>query len=137
MSVRTLQAIERIIEVTRGTDTPIPFTLQLDADGQPAEENETPVDLTGDTVRFVVKSTPGATTALIDTVVSSHTAPLLGQTSVTVTDAETEAMLALGVSHVTAFYELRHIESGPSPPERVFYKGAFRVVETPRAPSLG
>ena len=135
MTTIRLQAIDRILEVTRGTDTPIPFTLQLDADGQPVSEGGIPDDLTGDTVRFVVKTTPGTETALIDISQTTHVNATAGQTSITVTDAQTEAVLAFGVSHITLFYELRRIESGGD--ERVFYNGAFRVVDTPRAPSLG
>lgn len=134
MKTVRLQAIQRNIEVTRGTDTPIFFTLQLDADGQPVEAGGTPVDLTGDSVRFVVKLTPGTDAALIDITQAVHVDATAGETSVTVEDTDTEPLLTLGTSHVTLAYELRRIGAGQ---ERVFFNGTFRIVDTARAPGLG
>lgn len=135
MSTVRLQAIQRNIEVTRGTDTPILFTLQLDDDGQPVEAGGTPVDLTGDSVRFVVKLTPGTEAALIDITQGVHVDDAEGETSVTVADTDTEPLLTFGVSHVSLAYELRLVTAGGA--ERVFFTGTFRIVDTARAPGLG
>ena len=116
MATTSFQSAEINLELPHDADVPLPFQLLLDG---------VAVDLTGDSVRLIVKDAAEDVAILIDITQAVHTAPLLGQTTVNVADTDTVGLLAAGQSFRTMVYELRHVEL-----DRPWFKGAFRIVRT-------
>lgn len=71
------------LQIIRGDTQTIEFSL---------EENNIPIDLTGSTVFFTVKSNLDDTDeqALISKEITVHTAPLLGETEIELTSEDTD-----------------------------------------------
>ena len=109
-----------VLEIPHNSLVPIPFRFLIDG---------VAVDLTGETVRFIVKSTEESGVALIDKTVIAHDDAVAGETTVTILAADTLALLTAGDFHQTFAYECE-IETL----DRPWFEGGFLVIRTPKGP---
>jgi len=92
------------------------FTLTL------TNSSGTAIDITGDTIKFVVKATDdNAGAEVIAKEITSHTDPTAGKTEIVLTDTDTT------VASADYFYEIRRISSASI--DTTLAKGKFIVIE--------
>ena len=114
-----------LIEVVRDQDVTLTFTL-ADAGGHA-------VDITHDSVTFVVKSTYGGTVeiATMTNITGQHVDPTNGTTQFTITQAALDAATTAGVMD-SWVYEVRRLTGGTSP-NVIYLRGEFRVLPSVNA----
>jgi hypothetical protein len=100
----------------RGDDVTLNLTFEKDSSG-------VAIDITNYVIYFSLKRNKYDTTAALSKTVTSHTAPLLGQTQIALTNAETAAL------NGSYYYDMAYITNITGGTKKTVDAGAFTFKE--------